>query len=287
MRLVQIPVADRPECPVALQYAFKIASRHGADVRGFHLRTHRTDTTRMRFGQGTQPGWSGNIQWSKSEKESERMSRSASDLFEEMANKADILLKKKPSPDLSPVALWQDRVGTPDHVLPIVGPTADLMVVSRPARNGGRKTTAFMMQALLNSQRPVLIVPDKPPKEVGAHILVAWNSSRESARLVHAILPTLKAADRVTFLTVGKASGSGPNVNEILHFLAHHGIKAKKLGVKTGSPEVEIRRVMQEVGADLLAMGAYSRNRFAETLFGGVTQYMLFQSDKPVLMLHS
>jgi nucleotide-binding universal stress UspA family protein len=54
-------------------------------------------------------------------------------------------------------------------------------------------------------------------------------------------------------------------------------------GDKTPS---EIERAAHDVGADLLVLGAYSRNRFRELVFGGATEHMLFKTDLPVLMLH-
>jgi nucleotide-binding universal stress UspA family protein len=44
--------------------------------------------------------------------------------------------------------------------------------------------------------------------------------------------------------------------------------------------------VYREIGADLVVMGAYSRHRLREILFGGVTEHMLFAADVPVFMLH-
>jgi nucleotide-binding universal stress UspA family protein len=38
--------------------------------------------------------------------------------------------------------------------------------------------------------------------------------------------------------------------------------------------------------ADLLVMGAYGRSRFAERILGGVTRYMLQQTDLALLMRH-
>ncbi|MBT5558364.1 MAG: universal stress protein, partial [Proteobacteria bacterium] len=38
---------------------------------------------------------------------------------------------------------------------------------------------------------------------------------------------------------------------------------------------------------DLMVMGAYSHSRLRETMFGGVTEYMLNRANIPVLMLHT
>ena len=44
MRLILVPVANRPECARALQTAFDIARRLGASVYGCHIRRHRRNT---------------------------------------------------------------------------------------------------------------------------------------------------------------------------------------------------------------------------------------------------
>lgn len=40
----------------------------------------------------------------------------------------------------------------------------------------------------------------------------------------------------------------------------------------------------KEASADLLVIGSYSRSRFRESIFGGVTDYMLNRATLPVLM---
>jgi nucleotide-binding universal stress UspA family protein len=48
----------------------------------------------------------------------------------------------------------------------------------------------------------------------------------------------------------------------------------------------EIARAFRATAANLLVMGAYSRHRVRERIFGGVTETMLFRSTLPVLMYH-
>lgn len=288
MRVIQIPVASRPECVVALEAAFSIAKQTGADVNGIHIRAHRGMATKVPVAAGWRQQWMNDVDWMElSEKEAREYSRSAAELFEEIATANDYDLGRKPRKDLSPVAIWHERVGTPDRIMPIIGPTADMMVVSRPAKSGGKKAQVFLMQALMNSHRPVLVVPHKQTKSIARHVAIAWNKSREAARIVHAALPLLKAADKVTFIAVGPQSGTGPGMPEMVHFLRHHGISADKVSVARGSAEKELPKACDTIGADLLAMGAYSRNRVSETLFGGVTQRMMFHTDRPVLLMHS
>jgi nucleotide-binding universal stress UspA family protein len=48
----------------------------------------------------------------------------------------------------------------------------------------------------------------------------------------------------------------------------------------------EILSAVRSMKSDLLVMGAYSRSRFSQMIFGGVTDYMLNRSSIPVLMRH-
>ena len=50
--------------------------------------------------------------------------------------------------------------------------------------------------------------------------------------------------------------------------------------------EKEIKKAYRETDSDLLVMGAYSRPRLRQLIFGGVTEHTLFNADMPALMLH-
>ncbi|TFH42318.1 MAG: universal stress protein, partial [Lysobacterales bacterium] len=40
------------------------------------------------------------------------------------------------------------------------------------------------------------------------------------------------------------------------------------------------------IDADLLVLGGYSRHRLREVIMGGVTRYLLAESDIPLMMVH-
>ena len=45
-------------------------------------------------------------------------------------------------------------------------------------------------------------------------------------------------------------------------------------------------RIADEMKADLLVMGSYSRSRMRERIFGGVTEHMLTHTKRPILTVH-
>lgn len=290
MRAIMVPVADRPECSVALNTTFKLAKDLGADVHGVHIRTHRNMDAKMPVGGTLRQFISERDPWEDvSEEEAETQSRSAQVLFQEMAANHGYELAKKPRKDQTPVALWSERVGKVEFVMPIIGPASDMLVVSRPMakKKGGRKAAAFLTQALLNSQRPVLVLPQKKVPDLGGHVAIAWNKSAEASRALHAARPVIRSAKQVTFLTVGREDRIGPSAEEMANYLRHYGVKAERADVNKGDAGDELLKLYKDVGADLLVMGAYSRSRLSELVFGGATRSMLYDADIPVLMFHS
>ena len=47
MRVIMVPIADRPECATALASALQLAKKLGANVVGCHVRPHRNSTVSL------------------------------------------------------------------------------------------------------------------------------------------------------------------------------------------------------------------------------------------------
>lgn len=285
MRVILVPVADRPECAQALKAAFGVARRFGADVIGCHIRPHRESKVRMPgLGAAT------DAEWAAAHKghDPEKASRNAKALFMRMADEAGHRIANKPRADRTPVAIWQQRVGSPDRVMPIVGPTSDLLVLSRPAAKARRRVAnLFLMEALLNACRPILLLPQRRMRAPGRNIVIAWNQSPEASRAVAAGLPFLAAADAVTIAVAGSETAPGPKSTHLERYLRHHGVLADTIRTRGRDPAKELEETFRKAGGDLLLMGAYSRHRLRERIFGGVTDYMLTRSSLPLLVYHS
>jgi nucleotide-binding universal stress UspA family protein len=284
MRVILVPVANRPECARALKAAFLVANRFGADLIGCHIRAHRDTAVRMPPLRAA-----AEIEWAAAHegRDLDKASRDARTLFEAVAKAAGHRVATQPRADATPVAIWYERVGSPDRVMPIVGPMSDLLVVSRPAAKGGRLAKLFMMEALLHSCRPVLLLPQRGAPKPRRNIVIAWNQSPEASRAVAAGLPMLKAADVVTIATAGPETAPGPKSSHLARYLAHHGVTVDVAKTRGRNPAAELEQVYRQSGADLLLMGAYSQTRLRERLFGSVTEHMLRRAALPVLVYYS
>ena len=147
-------------------------------------------------------------------------------------------------------------------------------------------------ETVLASVRPVLVVPYAGTfTHLTRHILIAWDASPQAARSVHAALPLLARAARVTVFVVNaeKASGHGavPGA-DISLYLARHAVRVdlREEDVTT----VDIADWMMsrafDLQADMIVMGAYGHSLMRERVLGGVTRSILGQMTVPVLLEH-
>ncbi len=163
------------------------------------------------------------------------------------------------------------------------GRLADVVVVARPDKGLGRNT---LEAALLNTGSLVLMCPPAKPGAVAEHLAIAWNGSRESAHAVALAHEVLREAGKVTVLTIagGENQLSGP---DLIAYLADHGIAATHKEIDAGGNIGKaLLSAAKAAGADTLLMGAYGSSRGSELVFGGVTQYVVDNSDMPVLLAH-
>lgn len=274
MRVILVPVADRPECANALQAAFDLGKRVSASVSGCHIRPHRYSEVSLSMA-------SADNTWRR--KSTKTAPKKARKLYEETAARNGFELIRRAR--VAPGALWAERVGSPGIMLSILGPVADLIVVSRPDQSGG-VAELFMNAALLESGCPVLIMPQNRRTSVGGKICIAWNQGSEVAAAVKSALPMLERAEEVTIVSCGPEDRVGPKSAQLAAYLAHWGIKTDRINTRGRHVENELLASYKDVGADLLIAGAYSRNRWREKVFGGTTEYLICNARMPVLMQH-
>jgi nucleotide-binding universal stress UspA family protein len=153
---------------------------------------------------------------------------------------------------------------------------------------GGGPRQATLEQALFESGRPILVAPPKPPTTIGQDVVIAWNGSTETARVVSFAMPLLYKAEKVTVLTVKGATVPGPAGEQIARTLRINGIPAQALDVEDeGRPAGEaILTNAQMLRADLVVKGAYTQSRLRQMIFGGPTRYLLEYATLPMIMAH-
>lgn len=219
-----------------------------------------------------------------SNSEGERMRQ----LFGEFAaaKGIEVVDLEKPVPHDRVTLAFRTEQGRQATVLGVRGRLADLVVVTQPDPSGtlGANT---LHSSLMSTGRPVLMAPPLPvPEHIGEHVAIGWNGSTEAARAVALSLDIIQRAKKVTALSIGETP-YGASADELVEYLAVRGIACEHRNLPSaGDVGPALLKAANEAGADLFVMGAYSRSRGQEALFGGATYHIVHRATMPVLMTH-
>ncbi|MBU8872896.1 universal stress protein [Reyranella sp. MMS21-HV4-11] len=132
---------------------------------------------------------------------------------------------------------------------------------------------------VMKAGRPVLLLPQSRDPASFDRILVAWKDSREARRAIADALPLLKAATRVTVVTMDAAEDQAlarTSVARVANWLARHDIKAETLVVPTMKANAsQLLEIARGGDANLIVAGAYGYSREGKWTLGGVTAELL------------
>lgn len=137
---------------------------------------------------------------------------------------------------------------------------------------------------------PVLVVPCAPvTQQPVQHVLVAWNGSKEASAALHAAIPLLQRAARVSVVSFHSRDDTDmkdPHYQaDLATFLARHDVSAEILALDRDIDGGHALLVMAGQEAyDLIVMGCYGHSQFRELFLGGVTRTVLSGATVPVLM---
>lgn len=176
------------------------------------------------------------------------------------------------------------------------GRCADLIIAGQDDPNDPETYIAdhFAESLVMTAGRPLLLLPYSGVfPNVGSHVLVAWDGSREATRAMHDALPFLKEARQVTLVTIGAMKGEQPGGRipgaDIASTLARHDVRVTVRETDKASDSSVGDALLSEarsVGANLIVMGGYGHARWQEVVLGGATRTMLHAMTMPVLMSH-
>jgi nucleotide-binding universal stress UspA family protein len=189
---------------------------------------------------------------------------------------------------------WRSAMDFPTRYILQEARCADVIV------SGGQSpafSDAFSLASpkdlVMQAARPLLFVPDTVNRLDLRSVLVAWKDTPEARRAVADALPMLRKAKEVTVVEICEQDDSRPavtaRVTDVVAWLARHGITAtarvSEANQKTSTAD-RLGEVAGEVGAGLIVAGAYGHSRFRELILGGVTQYLVTQTARCVLLSH-
>lgn len=185
------------------------------------------------------------------------------------------------SPHLSyPELLVAFRTQARLHDLTVIDAEAEVLAPDR----------GLIDALLMDSGRPLLVVPPGQDMFRARQIILAWDGSGRAARAAAAALPFLRAAGLVEVVAVVGEKELPTSVTgaDIAPYLTRQGVnvRVQTLPAQEGDVARTLRNHATLTRADMIVMGGYVHSRLRELVFGGVTQSLLKQSPVPLFMAY-
>ena len=178
---------------------------------------------------------------------------------------------------------WRDAVGRAEDLLVETSHFMDLIVVSLSASDSVQRGNVG--EIVLDSRRPVLVVPPQCKGMQLDRAMIAYDGSAESANAIRGALPLLKLAETVVVVEVEEKQSTFP-MTDAVSYLAQHGVSCEVQQLSNSALGIAetLLDFAKEFRADYLVMGAYGHSRLRQTLFGGVTRHMLSAVEVPMVL---
>jgi len=168
---------------------------------------------------------------------------------------------------------------------------ADIIVVGENAKEALADpfTQANPNDLLMQTGRPLLVVPDGSEWLDLRSVLVGWKDTPECRRAIVDALPILGEAKNVSVAEIvedeADRSAAVSGVEDVVAWLLRHGVLASgRVPSEPGNVAAQLDRTASEVGAGIIVAGAYGHSRFREWVFGGVTKRLVNPSKRCSLL---
>ncbi|MEX2643998.1 MAG: universal stress protein [Acetobacterales bacterium] len=285
IRTILLPFTSTPGDKAAMELAFVIANKYRSNVHGLHVRMDPRDIAPL-AGEGLSGAMIEEMMES-AEKEGMEHSSAARRMFDEYCKSKGIPFVEEPPGPGGVSASWHTEIGREEDVVSWHGRLHDIIVISRPAEGQEKSTTEVVHAALMDAGRPLMLAPPEAPSDIGKRVAVAWNGSREAAKSIAAARPILMQADEVYILTAEEGYSHGPGAADVARYLSWYDVRPELRQFGGSSPQDiggSLLSKLNELGADMLVMGAYTHSRLRHLILGGVTSHVVSNAMMPVFM---
>lgn len=275
-----------------LEMAFALARRHGAALRILHMA--RPPAMYAAVADYGAAALVAGMSLDLMDAETRQLDEDARIYAVEFAQGHGMELLSHDGPPPAPLqAHFRTVVAEPEDCLPLHGRAVDLIVAGADRTSSPR--FAAGLAAVTRSGTPVLLVPSNPTAMLAnaglaRTVTIGWDGSVEAARALRGALPLLETAHTVHVLCVreGAEIPGDASQADMLAYLENHGIAADVV-----NPPRDFQSVGEvllwhsaRLGADMLVMGAYSRNHLAEMLTFGTSDHVHRHARLPLFMVH-
>ncbi|MBL8836598.1 MAG: universal stress protein [Alphaproteobacteria bacterium] len=183
---------------------------------------------------------------------------------------------------------WREETGPEDEWVARRGRLADVIIAAKPGAEDAVSASITFEAALLDTKRPVLLAPPgAAARLVGTPALLAWNGSSEAARAIAAAIPLLAKSSKVVIFAAAEKDPAADS-SHLKDYLAWHGITAEGpvAGRDDATTGAKLLETAGQIGAGLLVLGAYTRSRMRQLIYGSVTRHVLNNGTLCTFMAH-
>jgi nucleotide-binding universal stress UspA family protein len=170
---------------------------------------------------------------------------------------------------------------------------SDLVIQQRLPQGEGHERTRILAETILfDADTPLLLLPAEtsliaPPSK----IMISWDESAAALRATRQALPLLSDRAYVHVVLVDPPKDAPDRSDPggaFAQFLSRHGIKCEVsvCNRTDNSISATLERRAEELGCDMIVMGAYGHSRLRQAIFGGTTRDILMNAKAPVFMAH-
>jgi nucleotide-binding universal stress UspA family protein len=187
---------------------------------------------------------------------------------------------------------WRSAIDFPARYIVQEARCADIVVSGGQGKNFSDPfALASLKDLVMQAGRPLFIAPDNVSWLDLRSVLVAWKDTLEARRAIADSLPMLRKAKEVTVAEIVEAGDSRPaavsRVRDVVAWLSRHGVSAAELvPERSGDVIAQLDGIAADVGAGVVVAGAYGHSRFRELILGGMTEHLITQSKRCVLLSH-
>ena len=285
IKKILVPFGDAKVGSGALSTAIVLGRNFDAHVSVLHVRPDPRNAAMAYMGEPVSASMIDDVM-ATMEKRTAAEAAKAKKAFGDACAKGKMTVAGKVPAAGKASASFIDQTGYEDVSIRERGRVSDLIVMARPDGELAASQRLSLEAALIDTGRPLLVVPSKASAKIGSSIAIAWNGSAQAARAVGMAMDFIVEAKSVTVL-VAKEENADYDGEELQGYLAAHGVKAKVVSVAAkGDAGKALLSAATKAGADLLVMGAYGHSRVRELVLGGVTKYVLQTATIAALMAH-
>ena len=285
LRTILMPLGGVPDASGALDAAMRVAKQFQAQIEVLHV---YDVPQRYAAGWEDRPTAAFVDEMAAAQRAANDRMAAARALFDQACTRHGVPTVEEPQTQ-GCVAHFSIITGAEEDVSATFGRLSDLIVASAPEEETDSDLHETVQALLMETGRPVLVVPHGGVKSVGTAVAIGWNGRSEASRAIHFALPFLRTSERVVVFEVEEAGRRrGLGSESVVRYLARHGVAAMSENVIRNGRSIgaSLLAAASAMETDLLVMGGNAQPRLRHLIFGTVTSDVLAGATFPVLLAH-